>query len=87
MLRDKIRSAFTKTVWLQTGKRKKLQRFDVPPSERLVLGIVFAIAALIGLVIIEVAHMAFLGAWNSEIFAAITGLIGTILGAIFGQRG
>jgi hypothetical protein len=87
MLRDKIRSAFTKTVWLQTGKRKKLQRIEVPPSERLVLGVLFAIAALIGLVIVEVAHMAFLGSWNSEIFAAITGLVGTIFGAIFGQRG
>jgi hypothetical protein len=86
MLRDKIRSAFTKTVWLQTGKRKKLQRIEVPPSERLVLSIVFAIAALIGLVIIEVAHMAFLGAWNSEIFSAITTLIGTILGVFISQK-
>ncbi len=86
MLRDKIRSVFTKTVWLQTGKRKKLQRIEVPPSERLVLGICFAIAALIGLVIIEVAHMAFLGAWNSEIFSAITALIGTILGVFISRK-
>jgi hypothetical protein len=86
MLRDRIRSVFTKTVWLQTGKRKKLQRIEVTPSERLVLGIIFAIAALIGLVIIEVVHMAFLGAWNSEIFSAITALIGTILGVFISQK-
>jgi len=86
MLKEKIRSALTKTVWIQKGKRKKLERVEVPPSERLVLGIVFAIVALIGLVIIEVAHMAFLRGWNSEIFSAITGLIGTIMGIFITQR-
>jgi len=25
--------------------------------------------------------------WNSEIFAAITGLVGTIVGVFFGKRG
>jgi len=72
MLRGKIRSAFTRHVWIQQGTRKKLQRLEVPPSEKLVLGVYFAIAALIGLIILEVAHMAFLGSWNSEVFAAIT---------------
>ena len=86
MLRDRIRSAFTRTVWVQAGVRKKLQRIEVPPSEKLVLGVCFAIAALIGLVILEVAHMAYLGSWNSEIFAGITLVIGTILGAFFGAR-
>jgi len=79
MLRGKIRSAFTRTVWIQAGPRKKLQRVEVPPSEKLVLGVYFAIAALIGLVILEVSHMAYLGSWSSEVFAAIISLIGAIL--------
>jgi len=86
MLRGKIRSAFTRTVWIQAGARKKLQRIEVPPSEKLVLGVCFAIAALIGLVILEVAHMAYLGSWSSEIFAAITALIGTISGIFISQK-
>ena len=86
MLKEKIRSAFTRTVWIQQGARKKLQRIEVPPSEKLVLGVCFAIAALIGLVILEVAHMAYLGSWNSEIFAAITGLTGTISGIFISQK-
>ena len=86
MLRGKIRSAFTRTVWIQQGARKKLQRVEVPPSEKLVLGVCFAIAALIGLVILEVAHMAYLGSWSSEIFAAIAGLIGTISGIFISQK-
>jgi hypothetical protein len=35
---------------------------------------------------LEIAHMAFLGSWNSEIFAVITGLGGTVTGIIVGQK-
>jgi hypothetical protein len=35
---------------------------------------------------LEVAHMAFLGSWSSEIFAAITGLIGTVSGVLITQH-
>jgi len=59
---------------------------EIPPSERLVYGVYFALAALIGLVALEMAHMALLGSWNSELFAAITLVIGTILGAFFGVK-
>jgi hypothetical protein len=45
------------------------------PDERLVLGVDFAIAMAVCL---SAAHMAFLGSWNSEIFAALTGLTGGI---------
>jgi len=30
--------------------------------------------------------MAFLGSWNSEVFAGITGLIGTVTGILVGQK-
>jgi len=32
------------------------------------------------------SHLAFLGVWNSEIFAAITGLVGTVTGIIIGAK-
>jgi acetylglutamate kinase len=35
---------------------------------------------------LEIAHMAILGKWNSEIFAAITGLSGTVMGISVGQK-
>jgi hypothetical protein len=35
---------------------------------------------------LEIAHMAFLGRWNSEIFAAITGLTGTVSGILIAQK-
>jgi hypothetical protein len=41
------------------------------------------IALLSGL---ETAHMAFLHSWNSEVFAVMMGLIGTVTGVLIGQR-
>lgn len=56
------------------------------PDERLVLGVKFAIAMTACLSALEVAHLAVLGTWNSEIFAAITGLSGTVMGIFVGQK-
>lgn len=81
-----IRKVLTRSLWVQRGKLKKLERVEVPPPEKLVLGIAFAITALIGLVIIEALHMIYLGSFNSEVFAAITLVIGAILGVFFGVR-
>jgi hypothetical protein len=58
----------------------------VQPNEKLVLGVKFAIAMTLCLSALEIAHMAFLGSWNSEVFAAITGLSGTIMGILVGQK-
>ena len=56
------------------------------PDDRLVLGVEFAIAMAICLSLLEVAHMAFLGSWNSEIFATIAGLTGIIIGLFVGKK-
>jgi thiosulfate reductase cytochrome b subunit len=75
-MRDYIRKALT----------KKHGRTEIPPSQRLVLGIQFAIVALLCLTGLEIAHMVVVRAFSSEIFAAISLVVGTILGAVFGQR-
>ena len=56
------------------------------PNEHLVLGVEFAIVMAVCLSLLEVAHMAFLGSWNSEVFAAITGLTGIIVGLFVGKK-
>lgn len=75
-MRDYIRKALT----------KKRGRVELPPSQRLVLGIQFAIVALLCLTSLEIAYMIIVKAFSSEIFAAITLVIGTILGTFFGQK-
>lgn len=59
---------------------------EVAPSDRLVLGTKFAIALTGCFTVIEVAHLALLGSWNSEVFAAITGLAGTVTGILISQK-
>ncbi len=59
---------------------------EVSASERLVLGVKFAIALTFSLTAMEVAHLALLRAWNSEVFAGIMGLAGTITGILISQK-
>lgn len=59
----------------------------VEPDERLVYVVKFAIAMLLCLSAVEVAHIAILHTWNSEVFSAITGLVGTVTGIFVGQKG
>jgi len=69
--------------------RKRVQRgrwIEEEPNEKLVLGVKFAIGMTICLSALEVAHLAFLHSWNSEVFAAISGLSGTIMGIFVGQK-
>jgi len=86
-LRESIRRALTKQIPITQSHSKKIKiKEEIPPSERLVLGIYFSIVALVLLTIIEALHIAFLGSFNSEVFAGITLIIGTILGAFFGAK-
>jgi len=85
-MRNRIREALTQTVWIQHGTRKKPKRLVVEPSERLVLGLYFAFLALILLTFLEATYIIILHNFNNEIFAAITLIVGTILGAFFGKK-
>jgi len=82
---DWIKKALTKTVQ-RKGSRGKTEIIVVQPNEKLVLGVKFAIGMTVCLSALEIAHMAFLGTWNSEIFAGITGLSGTVMGIFVGQK-
>jgi hypothetical protein len=78
---DWIKRALTR----KTNDKTATQQ-EVPPSERLVLGVKFAIALTFSLTVLEIAHLALLQSWNSEVFAAITGLAGTITGILITHK-
>ena len=82
---DWIRKALTKTVQ-RKGSRGRGQIVVVQPNEKLVYAVKFAIGMTVCLSALEIAHMAFLGTWSSEVFAGITGLIGTVSGILIGQK-
>lgn len=70
---------------IRKGKGKQ-QIIVIQPNEKLVLLVKFTIAVALCLSCLEIAYMAFMGKWNAEVFAAITGLIGTVSGVLIGQR-
>jgi hypothetical protein len=72
--------------WIKKALTKHIQQREIPPDPRLVYGVKFTIATTLILSTLEIAHIAFLGKWNSEIFSAITGLSGTVMGISVGQK-
>ena len=69
--------------------RQRIQRGRVvteDPDEKLVIVVKFGLAMTLLLSGLELAHILLLGSWNSEIFAAIAGLAGTISGIFVGKR-
>jgi hypothetical protein len=71
-----------------TARRRRPTKppVDEEPDERLVLGVKFSICIIASLSALEATHMAFMGTWNSEIFAAITGISGAIVGLFVGKK-
>jgi hypothetical protein len=69
-----------------TRRRPRGSRAIEEPNERLVYIVKFALGMTASLAGIEIAHLVVLHTWNSEVFAAITGLIGTVTGVFIGQK-
>ena len=86
-MKDFVKRGLTRRISVKGPRGKRSQELEVEPSLKLVYAIWFAIAALVCLTIIEATYILVLRSFSTEIFAAITLVIGTILGAFFGQRG
>ena len=84
-MRNLIEKALTRTVSVRVGRGRTLE-VEVPPNKKLVYGVCFAIAALVCLTILEATYIYALSSFSNEIFAAISIVVGTILGAFFGQK-
>ena len=73
--------------FLRKALTRKRGCIQYKPSDRLVLAIQFSIYLLFALVTLEIVHLFVLGSWNAEVFAAITGLAGTIFGVLLERKG
>jgi hypothetical protein len=78
-MKDWIKRALTKTT-------REPPQTIIEPNPKLVYAVKFSIAITLSLTALEITHIAFLHAWNSEIFSAITGLTGTITGIFLTQK-
>ena len=79
-MRDPIKRALAR-------KRVSRGRITVEePNPKLVLVVKFGLCMTVCFSGLELVHILLLGSWNSEIFAAISGLTGTISGIFVGQK-
>jgi hypothetical protein len=87
-LTDWVKKALTRRITDTAGRQESSRNViqEIEPDERLVLGTKFAITFTFCLSAIEIANLAILGTWNSEVFAAITGLAGTVTGILISQK-
>ena len=83
---DWLREALTRRPIVAVGPDRRERMAEEPPPERFVLSIALMIVFFVGLVALEVAHMAFLDEWNGTIFDGIMLIVGGLIGALFGYR-
>jgi hypothetical protein len=84
-MRDFIKQALTKTIQIRTA-RGDTQQLEIPPDKKLLYGMYFALLALVMLTALETTYMIVFQTFNNEIFAAMMLVVGTILGAFYGQK-
>ena len=97
-LRGFIRKQFTKAVLVSERaesdtaskartKAKRRRSVEVTPSERFVWGMVTLIIALVGVIALEIVCILVTGAFNSELLAVISGLVGSLVTAfVMGKK-
>ena len=83
---DWLRRALTHRRVAAVGPERRVRYSDEPPSDRFVLIVALMIVFFVGLLALEIVHMIFMGSWNDVIFNGIMLIVGTIVGAIWGQR-
>lgn len=78
--RNWLKRVFTRSVSLTVQGNKVQVRLQ--PSQRLIWYLQFAVAAFFGLVALQVSAMLILHVWFNEVFATISGLLGTVTGIL-----
>lgn len=81
---SRIKKALTRRLTVKGPRGKR--HIEVEPNDNIVYLVTFSIYALIGLMALQIFHMICFKSWNSEVFSAISGLIGTVTGIFISQR-
>jgi len=70
----------------EVGPVRKVRIQEDYPSERFLIIVALMIVFFVGLSLLEVIHIVFLGSWNEVVFNGIMLIVGTIVGAIWGRQ-
>jgi hypothetical protein len=80
-----VHKALTRKIH-RKGPRGKQEDIVLEPNQMIVLLVKFALGMALCLSGLEIAYLVVMGTWSSEVFAAITGLIGTVTGVLIGHH-
>jgi len=82
----RLRAALVKRRTLEVGPVRKVRISEDYPSDRFLVIVVLMVVFFVGLSLLEVIHIVFLGSWNEVVFNGIMLVVGTIVGAIWGMQ-
>ena len=71
---------------LEVGPVRKVRITEDYPSDRFLVIVMLMVVFFVGLSLLEVIHIVFLGSWNEVVFNGIMLVVGTIVGAIWGRQ-
>ena len=81
-----VEGASNKAPRRTAGEGRRSQMLEEEPTDRFVLIIALMIVFFVGLLSLQIVHLIVMKEWNAAVFNGIMLLIGSIVGAIWGQR-
>ena len=85
-LKKLIREGLTKKTVTESGaEARRVRLLEEEPGDRFVLIIWLMVLFFVGLIFLELVHMVWVGTWNDVIFNGIMLVVGTIVGAVWGN--
>jgi len=82
----RLRAALVRRRTLEVGPVRKVRISEDYPSDRFLVIVALMIVFFVGLSLLEVIHIVFLGSWNEVVFNGIMLVVGTIVGAVWGRQ-
>ena len=83
---SRLRRALVRRRTLEVGPVRKVRIQEEYPNDRFLIVIALMVVFFVGLSLLEVIHIVFLGSWNEVVFNGIMLIVGTIVGAIWGRQ-
>jgi len=83
---SRLRRALVRRRTLEVGPVRKVRIQEEYPNDRFLIIVALMIVFFVGLSLLEVIHIVFLGSWNEVVFNGIMLIVGTIVGAIWGRQ-
>ncbi|MFH2111046.1 MAG: hypothetical protein ABIJ47_07285 [Candidatus Bathyarchaeota archaeon] len=80
-----LKRCLTRRIIWEGSALRRVQVQEEVPSDRFIVIIILMIVFFVGLTMLEIVHLVWLGTWNDNVFNGIMLVVGTIVGAVWGR--